>query len=237
MTDLIKKDAGSLAARLQSKANALVSSASSVSNAGMAGVAYMRFSKFGDFTYGPDHIEVEKDSTWAVNLDSCVHGWQAWSEAGKPVGDLMVSAFEPLPLESDLPDVDGDWNKSVGFMLACVTGEDKGTVVLFKTNSVGGRDAYRDLINTAVAHLSENPEEVVPLVKLENSFYIHDKYGKIFKPVFEVDSYGTAELLGDDSAAAVEKATEDAKADAAEEEAPVEEKPARTRKSRRQRVS
>ena len=79
-----------------------------------------------------------------------------------------------------------EWTPCCAFELVCLSGEDKGTNVLYKTNSVGGRRAFADMMQLIAAAMDEPEGKCVPIVNLDADSYPHKKYGKIYTPIFDV---------------------------------------------------
>jgi hypothetical protein len=179
-----------LPANILNMATALAQSAAQAgANSGMD--AFMKFSKFGEWIYGAENVEVEEGSVWAVNPLGFQHGWTAWGTKahgtdGQNVGEVMVPSTQPMPLEENLPVVKGEWSKAVGIQMRCTNGEDEGVQVMFKTNSYGGRKAYAALLQAVVARITSGATECMPLVALKADSYQHKTYGKIFNPIIEV---------------------------------------------------
>jgi hypothetical protein len=165
-----------------------IAKAQTAIKADTGGMQYLKLSKGGFFIYGVDDTEVEEGSKWAVNPNSLMIGYVAWPAegTGKPLGEEMRSILNDPIAESQLPNVGGNWTQQVGMQLMCVSGEDTGTEVVFKTSSKGGINGFNDFLNQVVANLKENvgSDRVVPLIKLEVNHYKHDKYGKIYTPNF-----------------------------------------------------
>jgi len=191
--------------------------------AGSGGETYMKMTKFGEFVFGAENLEVEEDSTWAVNPTQFTHGWICWGTKahgtdGEMLGEVMASASGPLPDEMTLPEAKGQWTKQVGVQLRCLNGDDQDIQCLFKTNSLGGKKAYTALVSAVVAEVQAQSEFIVPIVSLQSTSYTHKKYGKIFTPDFEIVDWTTMDGLSEA---------------AEEEKEPEKEKPVkRTRKTR-----
>lgn len=222
------KSMSNLPASITNMATALVQSSVNAGAAG-GGELYMQFTKFGEWVYGMDKTEVEEGAQWAVNPEAFTHGFIAWDQdntSGGPTGEMMVPATQPMPLESDLPAVSGKWGKAIGIVMRCTNGEDKGTQVLFKSNSLGGRKCYAAILQAVVTRIQEGNTGIVPLVELKADSYTHKTYGKIFTPEIEVVGWTDMEGNAAEEPAANLEAPEEAPA---EEPAP-EEKPARRRR-------
>jgi hypothetical protein len=153
------------------------------------GKHYMKLAKGGFWIYGKDNQEVEEDSQWAINPNSFAMGYIAWHEDhNQPLGEEMRSVMDEPLTEKDLPDVGCAWTQQVSMELVCVSGEDKGTQVIYKSNSKGGRDGFGKVLTLVLAQLEANPEKSVPVVYLDVDSYDHPKksYGKIYTPVFKL---------------------------------------------------
>lgn len=164
--------------------NALIKSSS--------GVPFLRLLKSGNYAYGPENIEPESGSEWAVNPYSIMHGFACWVDS-ELMGETMVPFNQPMPSLVDLPDYGGDWDQQVAVTLQCMTGEDEGTSVMFKGTSTGLRTAIKNLIAEIVNQASVNGVLIVPVITLEADSYQHKKYGEIFYPELEVKNWMTME--------------------------------------------
>lgn len=175
-----------LPAEISNIAKGLVASAREV-HQGPAEGSFMKFTKAGEWVYGKEEQECEEEAQWVVNPQGFMHGWIAWGskERGNPgqrAGEKMVPASEPLPLESELPDVNGDWSKQVSMQLMCITGYDKGTKCIYNTNSFGGKKFYTSVVNEVVKRIQSNDENIAPVILLESESYVHPAYGKVYQP-------------------------------------------------------
>lgn len=172
--------------------------------------SFMKFTKQGEWCFGQDEIVPEEDSKWMVN-PTIYSGFISWDEAtGKPNGEHMASSVQPPIIEADLPE--GNWQPQSAIQMVCTSGADDGTKVLFKTSSKGGIEAISNLAKTILMRLRDDPAEecFIPVVELDNTFYKHAKYGKIFKPVLDIVEWSDGARLGDEDepVAAQEKAPE-----------------------------
>lgn len=188
------------------------------------GNAFMKFTKHGEWLYGVDSTEVEEDARWAINPFSIMHGFISWGDEGKPLGEVMVPMTQAKPALADLPHTGEEWTDNFAMTLACVSGEDEGTQVEYKTNSDGGAQAFRDVISEIMAQLDKDPKKPVPVVELNSTHYKHATYGKIFKPALEV--------VGWETIGATKVSEENTPDPDNEEEAPKAKPKARTRKAK-----
>lgn len=226
----VAKAGGGLPANIGNMAAALAQSAGSAGATG-AGELYLKMTKFGEWVYGAEETEVEEGATVAINPAGFQHGWTAWGSKargndGQNVGEVLVPATQPMPLEADLPNVNGDWSKCIAVQMKITDGEDEGVQLLWKANSLGARKAYASLLQAVVARIQEGSEAVVPLVKLVNDHYQHKTYGKIYTPVLDIVGWATMDGVATDDAPKVEDKTEQPEPEAKQEE----EKPRRRRR-------
>jgi pyruvate/2-oxoglutarate dehydrogenase complex dihydrolipoamide acyltransferase (E2) component len=178
----------------------------------------------GVWLYGPENIEVEPGSQWAINPLSFKHGFCSWTrhpaeskKKNELVGEVMVAMTAPKPAQVELRDTGWDWNDQVSFQLKCLTGEDVGEQVLYKNSSKGGINATGELIGAIMAQLDKDPSRPVPVVTLDKDFYNHKTYGRTDIPVFKIERWVelSDELPADAPAAQSEPAKEPAAAAAA----------------------
>ncbi len=158
------------------------------------GDPFLRMGTDGIWVYGPENIEVEPGSVWAVNPFSIMHGWVCWTDhPGKQkneiVGEVMVPMTSPLPPQAEMRDTGWEWAQQLSFVAVCIKGEDTGEQVLYKTNSIGGSTAVKGVIGEIMAQLDKDASKPVPCLRLENDHYQHKNYGKTYTPVFAVDHW------------------------------------------------
>lgn len=191
----------STAAQLPSDPSAIMAGLANVQQA-TASVGsdgqFMKFAK-GDWSFGADDIEPEKDSLWAVNPASFRHGFQCWgkegtADEGSLLGEEVVPMTAPPVVKSSLPELNGKWADLIGFELVCTTGEDKGTHCYLASTSKGFLKEAKKFINSILAQMNEDPGKPIPLIKLETDSYKHKTYGKVFTPVFTIDKFVSADV-------------------------------------------
>lgn len=192
---------------------------------------YLRMGKDGIWIYGPESLEIEKASEWAIHPLSVSHGYVCWeknddqTKANSKLGEVMVAAGKPKPVVTTLPDYGYPWQEQVSFLLACVKGPDKGQQVKYSAASVGGMNEIKKLLGSMAQRiaaeqqrgggsLSPETSEIVPIVNLDHSHYIHKKHGKIYTPVMQIIRWGTLNG-GPEPANAAPKPTPNAPADEA----------------------
>ncbi len=156
----------------------------------------LRLSREGVWMYGQENIEVEEESQWAVNPYSIHHGLVCWG-VGEILGEVMVPFTQAAPMKQDMPEhtytdpkskktVDADWTVQLAVQMKCISGEDAGTQVLYKVNSVGGRRALQALIDEISQNLADEPEKPIAVITFGADHYTHKQYGKIYTPILEV---------------------------------------------------
>lgn len=171
-----------------------------------SGDFYLRMEKDGTWVYGPENIEVEKGSLWAVNPFSFKHGYVCWTNYPKPergpqpknekLGERMVPMTTTKPPRESLEEVRDDkldrvweWKDQTSCQLKCTNGSDKGEQVLYNVSSVGGSNEMAELVAAIMAQLNTDPDHPVPLVELTFDSYPHKTYGKIYTPVLEIKGW------------------------------------------------
>ena len=181
---------------------------------GSAGKAFLKFDfKDGSFTFGRDQVEVT-DEEIVVNVATFAHGWTLWVN-GQPK-KVMRSFVEQLP--DAMPAEDGNQpSESRGFE-ARFLDEDDDTILVFETNSFGGRKGA-DALLTQVSMRSAQGEKayLYPIVKLTSENYKSKQGSTIYNPVFEVVGW----MNQDGERKDVENAQLGAPGEAREDAAPV----------------
>ena len=161
---------------------------------GAAGVVILKMDKTGHWVFGADQTEVEDDSTWAVNPFSFVHGFIAWGD-GEVLGEKMVSVAQPLPeLDVAPPNAKKGWETQVGMSMKCVSGEDAGLEVRYTTTSVGGKRAVQALAVAIATQVEADQTKPVPIVLLKKEHYSHKSYGRIYTPIFDIQTWATMDV-------------------------------------------
>jgi hypothetical protein len=156
---------------------------------GPTGTVIIKMDKTGHWVFGADQEEVEADSTWAVNPFSFVHGFIAWGD-GDVLAEKMVSVSEPLPEMDDAPaGAKRGWEVQVGMSLKCLTGDDKGMEARYTTTSAGGKRGVQALAVAIAEQVDKDQTKPVPVVLLKKEHYQHKSYGRIFTPLFDIQSW------------------------------------------------
>lgn len=178
-----------------------------------SGDPFLRLMKDGGWVYGAGNTEVEPGSLWCVNPLSIKHGYAAWTRKDqklKQKDELLAEAMVPATLpKPDLGALNApnlrskreytdfgnvtkvaDWAEQVSFQLQCISGVDSGEQTLYKTTSVGGKNASVTLLGAIIARIAEATDgTVVPVITLESGSYQHPQYGKTYFPIFNVQRW------------------------------------------------
>lgn len=156
---------------------------------GPTGSVIIKMDKTGHWVFGADQTEVEDGATWAVNPFSFVHGFIAWGD-GEVLGEKMVSVSDPLPELDDAPaQAKRGWETQVGMSIKCLSGDDKGLEARYSTTSAGGKRGVQTLAVAIAEQVDSDPSKPVPVVVLKKDHYQHRSYGRIFTPLFDVQSW------------------------------------------------
>lgn len=162
------------------------------------GKPILRMLRDGQWVYGQKNDIVQENSSWAINPLSIGHGWVCWTNhvgAGTKnsmVGEVMAPVHEPKPPRPANVD-NWPFTEQRIFDLRCMDGEDAGVEVMYKNNSLGGMQAVDKLLGELQDQLNKNPAFPCPVVQFFNDSYPHQKYGKIYVPIFAIQNW-VAEL-------------------------------------------
>lgn len=194
MNAIVKAAAGGMLQSLSNLKTALNNVRSHIPNAG--GDPLVRLGRDGVWVYGAENVEVQEGSRWAVNPLSIEHGWICWTDYTKDelkekkqnviLNEVMVPASMPLPSVDSLSKQPYPYAQQVSVQLKCLTGDDRGTEVLYKPSSVGGSNAMSKLIGEIMAQMDADPEKPIPVIVFETDSYAHKTWGKTFVPVLDI---------------------------------------------------
>lgn len=147
------------------------------------GKAFLKFGfKDGSYSFGREQEDVTGD-TVVVNVASFAHGWTLWVN-GKPT-KVMRSFVEELP--EPMPSVDGNHpSESRGLEARFPEAEDD-TILVFETNSFGGRKGVDKLLSdVSIRSAAGEGEFLYPAVRLTSENYTSKQGSVIHNPVFEI---------------------------------------------------
>jgi hypothetical protein len=186
------------ARRMQDLLGGISNIANSIADAGGVASAFpfIGINNSGVWAFGQDRTEVQKNSLWAIDIRTWQHGYIAWPPASakerKPLGERMVPANSPLPNLADLPNVGHPYQLQFSFQLLCLTGEDRGTIAMFKNGSYGAKVAVQTLVDEVRKQARLDPSRLCPVVKLEIRSYFHNDWKKdIYNPVLAIQRWTT----------------------------------------------
>jgi hypothetical protein len=184
------------AGRMQDLLAGLNNVQNSIAEAGGVASAFPFIGINGDgiWAYGQDRTEVEEGSEWGIDCRTMQHGYIAWpdqkSKDRKPLGERMVPANSPLPLLSTLPDVGQPYQLQFAFELLCMSGEDTGTMALYKNGSYGAKVIVQSLVEELRKQAKIDPTKLCPVVVLEIRSYFHNEWKKtIYNPVLQIQRW------------------------------------------------
>lgn len=182
--------AGLPATMLEQIAKGIAENRAPTSVAG-GGKPLLRLLRDGIWVFGQENIEVQEGSRWAVNPMMLVHGWVCWIDGGpnaknELAGEVMGPMWEPrVPRPAAIEAT--PFKEQYGCDLKCLTGDDVGAEVTFKTPSDGGIRAMVKLRDEIQRHLINGGAAYpCPVVELAQESYNHSKWGKIYKPILSI---------------------------------------------------
>lgn len=243
MSDVVKTSGAKLPPQLANFKSGLQRAQAQLSASAGPGKPFLRLIKKGKWVYGQEDTYVEEGSLWAFNPLSIRHGWVCWKkipehlrskEKAEKLGEVMVAITEPQPPRNDLPvHENGKWAEQYGVELACVSGEDEGTEVLYQGTAHGLLQAMHKYVTELWERINAGEDTVVGVTALGVSEYKHPVHGLTFKPEFDFVEW---RALDDTSAVAEDGAEEEEDEGAEEEEEAPEPAAAATTRRRRRRA-
>jgi hypothetical protein len=137
-----------------------------------------------NWVYGQKQLVLEPGVHVAVNPTSFRWGRVAFDNDNKPT-ERLCSVGLPMP---ENPDDGRDWTPQWTAAVKVTTGPDSGAEFVFKSNTVGGIDALKGLINEVRTRITGGRHDgnVVPIVELGHDSYQHPQYGRIATPVLKL---------------------------------------------------
>jgi len=154
-----------------------------------AGKAFLKFDfKSGDFTFGRDAVDVT-DEEICINTYSIQHGWVLWvnGSAQKEMVPFNQSLPAPMPAQQG-----NEPSEARGFEARFLDDED--TIIVFESNSYGGRQGVDTLLNAVKGRaLSGEETFLFPIVKLTSTSYKAKQGNTIHNPKFEIVGWVDAE--------------------------------------------
>jgi hypothetical protein len=92
-------------------------------------------------------------------------------------------------LDAAPPNAKKGWETQVGMSMKCISGEDKGMEVRYTTTSVGGKRSVQALAVAIATQVETDSSKPVPIVVLGKEHYAHKSYGRIYTPIFDIQSW------------------------------------------------
>lgn len=210
MSNAVAKAAATALAASQSFLAAAKQAQANTPKVGMS--PFLKMGKDGIWTYGPENLEVQEGSIWAIDPDSYRIGYSCWTDWEKldlkkkndRMGEITVglgkAPVDPDKLQKftheygDGQSITWEWNPMISVELVCTNGEDKGVRVVYSTSSHGGMGVLSGYMDKMIASCEESiaagePMRSVALVTLGFSTYEHKRFGKTYNPVFEYEEW------------------------------------------------
>jgi hypothetical protein len=147
-----------------------------------AGKAYLKFDfKTGGFSFGRE-LEDVTNETIIVNTHSIQHGWTLWVNGSPQKVSAAFNQELPAPMESA-----GGNDPSESRSFEARFEDDEDTILVFDSNSYGGRSGVDSLLNEIKARASSGETEYLfPKIKLESSNYKAKQGSTVYNPNFTV---------------------------------------------------
>jgi hypothetical protein len=169
--------------------------------------------KGGEWLFGQDGAMLALGTHLACNMEGLKIGWRRWWNK-EITDDLLelLSDQKPVPMRNSLGDPDpGMWEVGTDakprdpwvFTNQLQLIDAEGNLYLYSTNSKGGLNAIGQLCKAYGQERRQRPG-MIPIVELQNDFYMHREYGKTYVPKFELVGWTEANTLDMDGEAAAE---------------------------------
>ena len=152
------------------------------SSGASAGKAFMKFAfQTGGFSFGRDQIDISGEAI-VINTYSIQHGWTLWVNSSPQKELVPFSQDLPFPMEAQQGNTP---TEARAFEARFADDED--TILVFETNSYGGRSGVDKLLNEIRGRaLKGETEYLFPKVKLNSTSYKSKQGSTIHNPIFEV---------------------------------------------------
>jgi len=184
MNDLTRRDDAGLPADFLQKLSSGIAESRATTVIAGGGKPLLRLLRGGSWVFGQNNEEVQPGSRWVVNIRSLAHGYICWVE-GALRGEVLTSMTAPKPAMPVA--IEGvPFQELRTFDLKCIDGDDTGTEVLHKINSISGIKAVDGLLAAIFGQLAADPAHPCPVLRLGTDGYQHKQYGWIDTPVYEV---------------------------------------------------
>lgn len=162
------------------------------------GKGYLKFGKDGEWTLGQNGDAVN-DEEVLFNINSYETGFVCWTnypDGDKRKNEKMGEVMQPVaqgPVDvSNLPDYGWTWKPQLAINGRFVGGDK--AEFQHVTSSMGGLEWLDSIFNLVLERIEDGERVYVfPIVELQADSYQHSKYGKIYKPSFEVTGWADVE--------------------------------------------
>jgi hypothetical protein len=149
---------------------------------------YLKMDKTGHWLFGRgrDDNEIEHGSEWVVNPLTAQSGYISWDSdgGGGPKGEQMAPLTGAPVVQASLPDTGFPWVSQLSVQMMCISGDDVGTAVIYKTSSKGGVKVINKLLREVLARSKTGKNEVYPVLTLASYQDKGSKY-KTWYPVLD----------------------------------------------------
>lgn len=148
-----------------------------------AGKAFMKFDfKTGSFSFGRENEDITGEEI-VINANSLAHGWVLWVNGSAQ--KTLVPFNQPIP--EQMASVGSDQPSAARAFEAAFLEEGDDTILVFETNSYGGRQGFDSLLSQLKGRaLQGETEYLYPLVSLASTSYKHKQGNTIHNPDFKV---------------------------------------------------
>ncbi len=174
-----------------------------VQTSSAGGKAFLKFDfKSGDFAFGRD-LEDITGETIVVNTYSIQHGWTLWVNGSPQKVSAPFNEALPTPMEAQ-----GGNSASESRSFEARFEDDAETILVFDSNSHGGRSGVDSLLNAIKARaVSGETDFLFPKIKLESTSYKAKQGSTVYNPKFNIVGWVNAEgVTSEDKPEAVEDA-------------------------------
>lgn len=161
---------------------------------------YLRLMKDGTWVFGADNALVKAGTAVAINPMAIQQGYVCWERKGedeegknKMLGENMFGIGDDVPTKASMPDYGYPWKDQLSFDVMIIEGAHAGVSTSYKATSHGGMSAGKALLQAIEVRLASGTDDVLPIVELGASSYIHTRYGKTYVPEFIIVGWSTLE--------------------------------------------
>ena len=222
MSNIAKNGAGLPASigNLKALASAVAENPSFGATGGSAYMKFLQEGAEGMWVYGVDQLEADPEGQWVIDPHSLRHGWVQWADGAARPDKIMVPATQPHPRAEDLPhNPEAQQLEARGLTMVAISGDDEGVQAEFETNSMGGRDAWAEVLHLIFHRVNSGHTDCYPVVELAYGKPYASRGKTIRKPRFVL--VGWTDQNGTPSAEALEGPTDNAVTDPKPEAKPV----------------